>query len=64
MTRSVAFDNIIAVITGGDAMLFAPDDVYNPRPIVVPGAGPIVQAPVQIDGIDKSGFEPEYARIE
>jgi hypothetical protein len=62
--RSVAFDNIIAVITGGDAMLFAPDDVYNPRPIVVPGAGPIVQAPVQIDGIDKSGFEPEYARIE
>ena len=62
--RSVAFDNIIAVITGGDAMLFAPDDVYNPRPIVVPGAGPIVQAPVRTDGIDKSDFEPEYARIE
>ncbi|MGX1584508.1 alpha/beta hydrolase [Microbacterium sp. NPDC055502] len=62
--RSVAFDNIIAVITGGDAMLFAPDDVYNPRPIVVPGGAPIVQAPVRTDGIDKPDFVPEYARIE
>ncbi|MFB8189416.1 alpha/beta hydrolase [Microbacterium sp. NPDC055988] len=62
--RSVAFDNIIAVITGGDAMLYAPDEVYNPRPIVVPGAGPVIQAPMRTDGIDKSDFEPEYVRID
>ena len=62
--RSVAFDNIIAVITGGEAMLYAPDEVYNPRPIIVPGAGPIIQAPVQTDGIDRPGFVPVYEKIE
>lgn len=60
---SVAFDNIVAVITGGEAMLYAPDDVYNPPPIATP-FGPVVQAPVQTDGIDRSGFEPTYVRIE
>ena len=62
--RSIAFDNIIGVITGGEVMLYAPDDVYNPRPIIVPGAGPIIQAPVQTDGIDRPDFVPEYAKIE
>ncbi|MGW9585835.1 alpha/beta hydrolase [Microbacterium sp. NPDC055455] len=50
---STAFENIVAVITGGDAEVFADDE------IVVAGGRPIV-----IDGIDRDDYEPVYTEVD
>lgn len=50
---STAFNNMVAVITGGDAVTWAPDDfVRTPR------------VSVRHDGIDMPGYEPDYLTIE
>lgn len=50
---SVAFDNMVAVITGGEAIAYAPDEV------IVTG-----RSAVTIDGIDAAGYTPTYIRID
>jgi hypothetical protein len=47
-----AFQNVVAVITGGRAELFAPDQHYL--------AG---GTPVQISGIEASGYAPQYVEV-
>ncbi|MFJ2503211.1 alpha/beta hydrolase [Microbacterium sp. NPDC087592] len=50
---STAFNNMVAVITGGNAVVWAPDDfVRTPR------------VSVRHDGIDMPAYEPEYITIE
>ena len=50
---STAFNNIVAVITGGEAVVFAEDGyIRTPR------------TSVRRDGIDMPGYEPEYVTIE
>lgn len=49
---TTAFENIIAVITGGTAELYAPDEMYV--------AGDRV---VVVDGIDRSDYAPRYTDI-
>lgn len=50
---SGSFANIVAVITGGTAEVFAPDQV------IVAGRSVVV-----VDGIDRNGYVPHYETIE
>lgn len=50
---STAFNNIVTVITGGDAVAYAPGET------IVAG-----RSVVTIDGIDLPDYRPEYVRIE
>lgn len=50
---STAFDNIVAVITGGEAVRFAPTQITNS-----------LGGPISTDGIDASGYTPDYIQIE
>ena len=50
---STAYDNMIAVITGGEAELYAPDE------IIMAGQGTVF-----VDGIDRADYTPTYSRIE
>ncbi|MDE0545173.1 alpha/beta hydrolase [Microbacterium sp. C7(2022)] len=49
---STAFNNMVAVITGGEAELFAPDEV-----LIVGGRA------VTIDGIDRDDYTPAYTKV-
>ncbi|WP_194409663.1 alpha/beta hydrolase [Microbacterium cremeum] len=49
---STSFENMVAVITGGEAELFAEDE------IIVAGGRPIT-----IDGIDRDDYEPTYVEV-
>ncbi|WP_349426007.1 alpha/beta hydrolase [Microbacterium sp. LWS13-1.2] len=50
---STAFENMVAVITGGQA------EVYAENEIIVAGGQPIV-----IDGIDRDDYEPVYTEVD
>lgn len=50
---STAFENIVAVITGGEAEVFAEDE------IIVAGGRPVV-----IDGIDRDDYTPVYTEVD
>ncbi|BDV29540.1 alpha/beta hydrolase family protein [Microbacterium terricola] len=50
---STAFDNMVAVITGGEAEVFAEDET------IVTMAGPVT-----IDGIDRDDYVPHYRQID
>jgi hypothetical protein len=50
---STAFENMVAVITGGQA------EVYAENEIIVAGGQPIT-----IDGIDRDDYEPVYTEVD
>jgi hypothetical protein len=50
---STAFENMVAVITGGQA------EVYAENEIIVAGGRPIT-----IDGIDRDDYEPVYTEVD
>ncbi|WP_288119280.1 MULTISPECIES: alpha/beta hydrolase [unclassified Microbacterium] len=52
---STSFDNMVAVITGSQAELFAPDDLVN----TYSGAGPVF-----IDGVDSPDYSPHYIEVK
>ncbi|GAA4058423.1 hypothetical protein GCM10023065_04590 [Microbacterium laevaniformans] len=52
---STSFDNMVAVITGSQAELCAPDDLVN----TYSGAGPVF-----IDGVDSPDYSPHYIEVK
>lgn len=51
--ESTAFKNMIAVINGGEATAFAPDER------IVAGRGSVT-----VDGIDVPDYDPKYIQVE